>query len=108
MCRGGRLPLWLAQISGPSSCRGQGWAVAGADHGASNSCPGSCDHELSLPRQPLPRSPSTNGPRAGLHLNDVTVADLPPRVPDGGLAVVPHLKDTSRPGLPGRLYLLKD
>ena len=62
---------------------------------------------------PSPASPSrgprsTNGPRAGLHLNDVTVADLPPRVPDGGLAVVPHLKDTSRPGLPGRLYLLKD
>lgn len=57
MGRGGRLPLWLAQMSGPSSCHGWGWAVAEADGGASNSCPGSCDLEFSLPSQRPPRSP---------------------------------------------------
>ena len=35
---------------------GRGWAVAEADRGASNSCPGSCDRELSLPSQRPPRS----------------------------------------------------
>lgn len=63
-------------------------------------CTAPCHAEVSFPssseagHDPSCRPRSTYGPHAGLHFNDVAVADLPPHVRDGRLAVVPHLKDT--------------